>query len=319
MDLLLAGDGQLRAALERQAAELGITPRVHFLGVRGDVPNLLRAADVFALTSVSEAASITVLEAMASGVPSVVTGVGGNPEIVGKDATASWCLAAIIEAAADSAPAVAATIRTLDAQLGASARTAGSRDLSAESHHRALPRALRRGAPAGHGPRVSSRETRLTVVIPVRDDARRLDACLQSLLAQPGGVDVPVIVADNGSKDDTPDVARRHGATVLTLPGLSVAQMRNRAVARTTTPLVGLVDADHVLAPGWLEASLDALADPSVAAAGAPYRCADAGNWVQRAYDRFRDRPHAPRRHRLARQRQPGHSPRRLQQPGRIR
>ena len=138
---------------------------------------------------------------------------------------------------------------------------------------------------------MSSRETRLTVVIPVRDDARRLDACLQSLLAQPGGVDVPVIVADNGSKDDTPDVALRHGATLLPLPGLSVAQMRNRAVARTTTPLVGLVDADHVLAPGWLEASLDALADPTVAAAGAPYHAPTPGTWVQRAYDRFRIRP----------------------------
>jgi glycosyltransferase involved in cell wall biosynthesis len=46
------------------------------------VPALLRAADVFTLTSVSEAASITLLEAMASALPVVVTAVGGNPEIV---------------------------------------------------------------------------------------------------------------------------------------------------------------------------------------------------------------------------------------------
>jgi glycosyltransferase involved in cell wall biosynthesis len=42
----------------------------------------MRAADVFALTSVSEAASLTLLEAMASGLPAVVTAVGGNGEIV---------------------------------------------------------------------------------------------------------------------------------------------------------------------------------------------------------------------------------------------
>jgi len=82
VDLILAGDGDLRPSLEQQARELGVAARVHFLGVRRDVPNLLRAADVFALTSVSEGASITVLEAMASGVPSVVTNVGGNPELV---------------------------------------------------------------------------------------------------------------------------------------------------------------------------------------------------------------------------------------------
>ena len=82
VDLLLAGDGVLRGTLEQLAVDLGISNRVLFLGVRGDVADLLRASDLFALTSVSEAASITLLEAMASGLPVVVTAVGGNPEIV---------------------------------------------------------------------------------------------------------------------------------------------------------------------------------------------------------------------------------------------
>jgi glycosyltransferase involved in cell wall biosynthesis len=81
-DLLLAGDGPLRAELEQQARAAGIAERVQFLGIRSDVPDLLKASDLFALTSVSEAASLTLLEAMASGVAVVVTNVGGNPEIV---------------------------------------------------------------------------------------------------------------------------------------------------------------------------------------------------------------------------------------------
>jgi glycosyltransferase involved in cell wall biosynthesis len=81
-DLLLAGDGPLRGELERQAADAGIAGRVRFLGIRSDVPALLQASDIFALTSVSEAASLTLLEAMASGLAVVVTNVGGNPEIV---------------------------------------------------------------------------------------------------------------------------------------------------------------------------------------------------------------------------------------------
>ncbi len=82
VDLLLAGDGPLRPALEGQIASLGVGGRVRLLGVRSDVADLLRAADIFTLTSVSEAASITLLEAMASGLPAVVTAVGGNPELV---------------------------------------------------------------------------------------------------------------------------------------------------------------------------------------------------------------------------------------------
>jgi L-malate glycosyltransferase len=82
VDLLLAGDGPLRDELERLADSLGIRQRVRFLGIRSDVPELLQASDVFLLTSICEAASLTLLEAMAAGLPVIVTDVGGNPEIV---------------------------------------------------------------------------------------------------------------------------------------------------------------------------------------------------------------------------------------------
>jgi glycosyltransferase involved in cell wall biosynthesis len=81
-DLLLVGDGPLRRDHELLVEDLELTARVKFLGVRSDVPDILKAVDVFALTSVSEAASLTLMEAMAAGVPVVVTAVGGNPEIV---------------------------------------------------------------------------------------------------------------------------------------------------------------------------------------------------------------------------------------------
>jgi L-malate glycosyltransferase len=82
VDLLLVGDGPLRGEIERQIAALGLTDRVRLVGVRSDVPDWLRASDIFTLSSVSEAASITLLEAMACGLPAVVTAVGGNPELV---------------------------------------------------------------------------------------------------------------------------------------------------------------------------------------------------------------------------------------------
>ncbi len=82
VELLLVGDGPLREELTQMTVALGIAERVRFLGVRNDVDDILRASNLFALTSLSEAASITLLEAMASELPVVVTGVGGNPELV---------------------------------------------------------------------------------------------------------------------------------------------------------------------------------------------------------------------------------------------
>lgn len=80
--LLLVGEGPMRPELEARAMILGIAGRVQFLGDRSDVPELLGAMDVFALSSVSEGLPLTVLEAMAAGLPVVSTRVGGVPEAV---------------------------------------------------------------------------------------------------------------------------------------------------------------------------------------------------------------------------------------------
>lgn len=79
---VVAGDGPLRAALEQQAAALGVRERVSFLGERADVPRLLAAFDVFVLPSVSEGMPITILEAMDAARPVVATKVGGVAELV---------------------------------------------------------------------------------------------------------------------------------------------------------------------------------------------------------------------------------------------
>ena len=80
---LVIGDGACRPQLEALCSELRITSNVHFAGVRRDVARLLRAIDVFALSSVTvECFSIALLEAMACGRPAVCTAVGGIPEMI---------------------------------------------------------------------------------------------------------------------------------------------------------------------------------------------------------------------------------------------
>jgi glycosyltransferase involved in cell wall biosynthesis len=80
--LLLAGDGDCRDELTDQAATLGISGAVHFLGLRDDVDSILRAADVAALSSDYEGAPLFVYECLANGTPLVSTDVGGIPDAI---------------------------------------------------------------------------------------------------------------------------------------------------------------------------------------------------------------------------------------------
>lgn len=80
--LLLVGEGPEREAIRAQVASLGLDDHVRLLGLRKDVPRLLAAADLFLLTSVSEGIPLTLIEAMAVGLPVVSTRVGGTGEVV---------------------------------------------------------------------------------------------------------------------------------------------------------------------------------------------------------------------------------------------
>ena len=76
------GEGEERSAIERLISELHLNDTVRLLGTRRDIGRLLQAADMFLLTSVSEGIPLTLIEAMATGLPCVATRVGGVPEVV---------------------------------------------------------------------------------------------------------------------------------------------------------------------------------------------------------------------------------------------
>jgi len=82
LTLVLAGDGPERPAVEAFVRDQGLGEMVRLLGTRHDVPRLLAAADALLLTSVSEGLPLTVVEAMATGLPVVSTAVGSVADVV---------------------------------------------------------------------------------------------------------------------------------------------------------------------------------------------------------------------------------------------
>lgn len=84
---LLVGDGPDRPSVEAEVRRLGLQDAVTLTGTRADVPGLLARADVFVLSSRSEGAPLSILEAMAAGLPVVSSRVGGVPELVAEGET----------------------------------------------------------------------------------------------------------------------------------------------------------------------------------------------------------------------------------------
>ena len=80
---LVIGGGELKDALMREAQALGVQDHIVFTGWVQDMPSIYRALDVVALTSLNEGTPVTLIEAMAAGVPVVATEVGGVGDLMG--------------------------------------------------------------------------------------------------------------------------------------------------------------------------------------------------------------------------------------------
>jgi len=125
--LAIAGRGEEEARLRAHADAIGIADRVHLLGFRDDVADILAAADIFAMPSLSEGLPLALVEAMSFGLPIVVSRTGGVPEVVTED------VEALLVPPSDSS-ALADALRTLmddpmrRHRLGDAARARARRD-----------------------------------------------------------------------------------------------------------------------------------------------------------------------------------------------
>jgi len=81
-ELVIVGSGREREAIEDRASDLDISSSVHLLGTRRDVPEVLEALDIFVFPSHFEGLPGALIEAMASGLPTVATNVDGNAELI---------------------------------------------------------------------------------------------------------------------------------------------------------------------------------------------------------------------------------------------
>jgi glycosyltransferase involved in cell wall biosynthesis len=119
--LVIAGEGELRPALERRVREHGLADRVVFAGFRRDLDSLLPAFSVFCLSSHLEGLGTSLLDAMAFSLPVVATAAGGMPEAVQDGVTGRIVPARDPQALADALASVLED-EALRRELGAAGR-----------------------------------------------------------------------------------------------------------------------------------------------------------------------------------------------------
>lgn len=144
------------------------------------------------------------------------------------------------------------------------------------------------------------------MVVPVLDAAGTLGACLsaaRAALAAAGHARAELLVADDGSRDDSCAIAASLGARVLPRPEGAPAgpgAARNRGLRAADAALVWCLDADTEADPDALAPLLRALEEPAVVAAGGAYRNAAPQRWLPRLIDAELACRHAGRGPRVA-------------------
>ncbi len=124
--LVVIGDGPLEARLRELARQPGLVGRTVFTGFRLDVPDLLAAADMFVLPSLTEGLPQSVMEAMAAGKAVIATSVGGVPELVEPEVTGLLVPPRDVQALASAILRLAGD-QTLRESLGAHGRAVARR------------------------------------------------------------------------------------------------------------------------------------------------------------------------------------------------
>ena len=129
----------------------------------------------------------------------------------------------------------------------------------------------------------------LSIIIPVKNEARNLEACLRSIRdARSVDLAYEILVIDNGSEDNTVDVARKFSADIHVVPDVTVAALRNFGAERAQGEVLAFIDADCTLQPDWFDSILPYIKDDSIKCFGSPPGIPEQSTWVQECWYQIR-------------------------------
>jgi glycosyltransferase involved in cell wall biosynthesis len=121
-----------------------------------------------------------------------------------------------------------------------------------------------------------------SVIIPARNESANIARCIRSVVDSAGDHhELEILVVDNGSIDNTREIAEQEGAEVIVDTTANISGLRNIGVRRSAHEIVAFIDADCEACPGWLENAERILQDNSVGIVGDYYRLPPSPGWIE--------------------------------------
>ena len=270
---LFVGEGPTQAQVEDQVRRLGLESYVTFTGARQDISEILSALDLFLLTSLYEGLPLSILEAMAVGLPVVATAVSGTPEAVSDQHTG------LLIPPASSDAVSAAVIQLI--QDPESRRRMGVNG-RALVHHRFDKALMVRQVEHVYENLVAVRRKittspevdrpsflRASLIILTWNKREILEEALDALIkaVRHDGGDHEIILVDNGSTDGTQDYVRTHYRNIRLIElkkNYQFSRANNVGVQYARNEIVVLLNNDVIVQPGFLAPLLKGFEHPDV-------------------------------------------------------
>lgn len=125
--------------------------------------------------------------------------------------------------------------------------------------------------------------TKLSIIIPALNEEKHIANCISAISSLDRcGLEIEIIVVDNGSTDGTFNLAQEHGAMVYVLKGVKIAGLRNFGARQSTGNLLAFVDADCVVASDWLRNALETIEREKADAVGSFHSIPSDAGWIGR-------------------------------------
>ncbi len=270
---LLVGEGPVRERISQRVRDMGLEGRVLFAGERQDIAHVLSAMDLFLLTSIFEGLPLSVLEAMAVGLPVVATRVSGTPEAVLHELTG------LLIPPADPSAVSQAVIEIL--QDPERRRLMGYQGRLLALHHfhkKYLVRHLsdfydqlvtfRRKSPS-RSSSMGTRSRRASIIVLSWNGKNLLGECLDAVIraVEVEGGNHEIILADNGSTDGSQDYVRMRYPQVRLVEldrNYRFCRGNNVAVKCARNEIVVLLNNDVIVDPHFLGPLLKGFSQPDV-------------------------------------------------------